>query len=65
MYYAHLASNRAVSHVDLDRNTHARINREKRQGKGIYKVSDGSETEWPKLLPMEPTNGIGMGMWYI
>ena len=65
MYYAHLASNRAVSHMDLSKSTTSRINREKRQGKGVIKVSDGSDTEWPKLLPMEPSNSIGLGMWYI
>ena len=65
MYYAHLASNRAVSHVDLAKNELSRINREKKMGKGVIKVSDGSDTEWAKLIPMEPQNGIHMGMWYI
>ena len=51
--------------MDLSKSTTSRINREKRQGKGVIKVSDGSDTEWPKLLPMEPSNNIGMGMWYI
>ena len=65
MYYAHLASNRAVSHIDLAKNELARINREKRANKGVIKVSDGSDSEWPKLIPMEATNNIAMGMWYI
>lgn len=65
VYYAHLASNRATSHIDLNKNEIARINREKRAGKGVIKISDGSDSEWPKLIPMEPTNGIGFGMWYI
>ncbi|KAF6219194.1 hypothetical protein HO133_005019 [Letharia lupina] len=65
VYYAHLASNRATSHIDLAKSEISRINREKRAGKGIIKVSDGSDSEWAKLLPMEPTNGIGLGMWYI
>ncbi|CAD6579499.1 MAG: hypothetical protein ASARMPRED_009159 [Alectoria sarmentosa] len=63
VYYAHLASNRATSHIDLAKNEVARINREKRAGKAVIKISDGSDSEWPKLIPMEPTNSIGMGMW--
>lgn len=65
MYYAHLASNRAVAHVDMNAADTARINKEKRDNRGVYKVSDGSETEIPKLLAMQPDSGIHMGMWYI
>ena len=65
VYYAHLASNRATSHVDMAKNEISRVNREKRAGQGVIKVSDGSDSEWPKLIPMQPTNDIGMGMWFI
>ena len=65
MYYAHLASNRAVSHMDLATAEISRINKEKRMGKGVIKISDGSDTEWPKLLEMQDSNKIGLGMWYI
>ena len=66
MYYAHLASNRAVSHIDVAQLDLIRINREKRQGKAQVKgMSDESNTEVPKLLPFEYTNKIHLGMWYI
>lgn len=65
VYYAHLASNRATSHINLDKNEIDRINREKRANAGIVKLSDGSDTEMPKLLEMENTNKIRLGMWYI
>lgn len=65
MYYAHLASNRAVAHLDMNAAASAKMNKEKRDNQAVIKVSDGSETEIPKLLPIHPDSGTQLGMWYI
>ena len=68
MYYAHLASKRGESHIDMAANKKAQIEEERRRtGREARGQSDEvkSQTEWPKLQPFEPRNQMGFGMWYI
>ncbi|KAL9121776.1 MAG: hypothetical protein Q9187_001664 [Circinaria calcarea] len=81
VYYAHLASNRAKSHEDIsasqgphkateDRKAleHAEAIRAAEAIGGLMMSSSSAEkppTETKPLLPMENSNGICWGMWYI
>ena len=67
VYYAHLASLRAVSHVDepVTRTWYERRQLEERPGVPVRNPDTESLTEAPPLLKMQPQNRIGLGMWYI
>lgn len=62
IYYAHLASHRARSHIDKSYDT---LQREKELAKVGLVISEQRETETKPLIPMANQSGIRYGMWYI
>lgn len=66
MYYAHLAAARGIAHINKSEVDKWIEKREQRKNPGgNVSSSDKSLTEAPVLIPMENTNGIRYGMWYI
>ena len=62
IYYAHLASHRARSHIDK---SHDRLQREKEWAKAGLVSSEQRETETKPLITMANQTGIRYSMWYI
>ena len=66
VYYAHLAAARAIAHIDKAENDKAAEKREAAKRAGQMPTTEkDSQAEAPKLIPMENTNKIRYGMWYI
>ena len=69
VYYAHLASKRAESHIDMAANQRIALQEERRKHPGQESKSHSDETkswtEWPKLMKFAPNGSIQLGMWYI
>lgn len=64
VYYAHLASNRAMAHV----NAPAQSSGKKEQGQKQQQSSSGSHTSAAEVVPLMAMNndaGIRFSMWYI
>ncbi len=66
IYYAHIASNRAIPHdpnwAGSSDGTPSMASRPQSGGKGS---SSGAPTEFSKLMPMPNQGGIQSGMWFI
>lgn len=69
MYYAHLASKRGESHINMDASKRAALQQERRAHQGQESKSHSDEMkqeiEWPKLMPFDERNNMHLGMWYI
>ena len=69
VYYAHLASKRGESHIDMAHPDRTKLLAERAQHPGrevsSHSAEMKSETEWPKLLPFALVNNIHLGMWFI
>ena len=69
VYYAHLASKRAEAHIDQAEIDRRILSEERRKHPGQEHQPHSEEmarqSDWPPLLSFEPSNNIGMGMWYI
>ncbi|KAL6721013.1 Protein argonaute [Lecanora helva] len=70
VYYAHLASKRGESHIDMDATKRAALQAERRAHPGQESSSRSeetrSQTEWPPLMKWPKDHSqIHLGMWYI
>lgn len=65
VYYAHLASNRAIAHVNQP---HPSSGKKEEGQKKQQTASSGSQTSLAEIAPLMPMNnqmGIKAAMWYI